>query len=511
MMGGILGVVFMVPLRKALIVDRQDLVYPEGVACSEVLIVGQEGGAGIKWIGWGLGIGAIFKYLVSGFMLIRGTVEGAFAMGRSAFYFGSDMSVALLGVGYIVNLNIASQVFAGGIIGWVIAIPLMGGIEAGDGSVLDTAWTLWSTQVRYMGVGAMLVGGLWSIFSVRKGILAGLGSLRNVAPTGEGEVLRTERNMPLTALFTVFILAAVGTVVLYDFLIGDHFIALVAGIVMLLASFLFVAVATYIVGLVGSSNSPVSGMTICALLLTAGVLLALGVKGDSAILATLGVAGVVCCAACTSGDIAQDLKTGHLIGATPARQQWVELVAVVVPVFIFAPVMSFLHKAYVIGSPELLAPQAALFASLTNGFFGDGEIPWTMVIIGASIGAGIIVLDAVLQQRKSSIRVHVMPVAVGIYLPLALGVPIFLGGLIRHFTSPRKQEAAAEAQDHGILFGSGLIAGEALMGIGLAIPISMSWTFITFEGVAGVVPHFLISLAFFAAVIGAYFRISRRR
>jgi putative OPT family oligopeptide transporter len=301
----------------------------------------------------------------------------------------------------------------------------------------------------------------------------------------------------LSALLTIFVLTSIGTFAIYDFLIQSVYVSLVATSVMIVAAFLFVAVATYIVGLVGSSNSPVSGMTICALLMAAAVLTVLGIKGESAMLAVLGVAGVVACAACTSGDIAQDLKTGILVGATPARQQWCEILAVIVPAFIFAPVMSFLHKAYVIGE-GLRAPQAGLFASLTQGFFGDGDLPMTMIYIGAGIGVAIIVSDLVLKEAGARMRLHVMPVAVGIYLPVALGVPIFIGGLIRYFVSRARAAAKNEAQDTGVLFGSGLIAGEALMGIGLAVPISLQWTLWKYEA------HWGWSLLLFAAVIGVF-------
>jgi putative OPT family oligopeptide transporter len=270
----------------------------------------------------------------------------------------------------------------------------------------------------------------------------------------------------------------------------------------LVASFLFVAVATYIVGLVGSSNSPVSGMTICALLMTAGVMLGLGIEGDSAVLATLGVAGVVCCAACTAGDIAQDLKTGQLVGATPIRQQWVEVIGVVIPAFIFAPVMSLLHASYGIGD-GLAAPQASMFASLAEGFFGDGSLPWNMIRIGVAVGIGIIVLDKILEHFGSPYRTHIMPVAVGFYLPLALSVPIVIGGLLR-FAVERVRGVQAEGSDTGVLYGSGLIAGEALMGIALAVPVAM--------GV--VLPElglpWFVSLAAFGFFLASYYVVSRK-
>ena len=500
MLGGLLGVVFMVPLRRALIVERPDLTYPEGVACSEVLIAGQEGGSGLRSIAIGLGIGAIFKFLVSGVGIVKGTVEGAVAMGRSVFYAGSDMSVALVAVGYIVNLRIASQVFLGGAIGWILVLPLLRGFEAGV-DPLELTGELYSLHIRYIGVGTMLVGGLHSIWTVRKGIFGGLASLRGVSTDTTGEILRTERDIPLTALMSIFFITVLGTFALYEYLIPSHTAAAVATVMMVVASFIFVAVATYIVGLVGSSNSPVSGMTICALLMTAGVLMALGIKGDSAILATLGVAGVVCCAACTSGDIAQDLKTGLLVGATPARQQWTEFIGVLVPAFVFAPVMSLLHNAYVIGE-GLRAPQAALFASLTQGFFGDGTLPRNMLLVGVVIGAAIIVADTFLQRAGARMRLHIMPIAVGIYLPLALSVPIFIGGLLRAFTGGRGK---SDAQDSGILFGSGLIAGEALMGIGLAAFVSLKWFPLLEDG------YVWVSLALFAAILYLYARFARSR
>jgi len=499
LLGGLLGIVFMVPMRRALIVDRPDLIYPEGVACSEVLIVGEEGGTGVRSIAAGLGMGAVFKFLVSGCHLVQSTVEGAVSWGRSIFYVGADMSVALLGVGYIVNLPIAMLITLGGVIGWVIAMPLLGGYDVGAVPV-ETAWELWSTKIKYIGVGTMMVGGLHSIWNVRKGIVAGLAGLRGAGPVASVAQLRTERNIPFVALMSVFLITTFATFLFYDYLIGSLGVAAVTTVIMVVAAFIFVAVATYIAGLVGSSNSPVSGMTICALLMAAGVLTALGIESDSAILATLGVAGVVCCAACTSGDIAQDLKTGQLVGATPARQQWVEMLGAVIPAFFFAPILTLLHKGYGIGTggpDSLLAPQAALFASLTNGFFGDGSLPWNMIRIGIAIGIVLIIINRILELAGSRYRTHVMPVAVGIYLPLALDIPILLGGLMRHFLSNARAQTGP-AHDKGILFGSGLIAGEALMGITLAIPISLKVAMPDLGGTA------LTSLIVFGSVVTVY-------
>ncbi|MEZ5331550.1 MAG: oligopeptide transporter, OPT family [Thermoanaerobaculia bacterium] len=507
MLGGVLGILFMVPMRRALIVDRPDLVYPEGVACSEVLIVGEEQGEGIKAIATGVGLGALFKLLVSGVQVVQSVVETAVAKGRSVFYAGSDMSVALLAVGYIVDLQIASLITLGGIIGWLVAIPILGGFEPGM-SALDHANELWSSQVRYMGVGAMLVGGLWSIWQVRRGIVAGLTGLKGIRDeAGSDSTLRTERNIPLPWLLGLFLATTFATFLFYDIFLNDLLGAGITTALMVLTAFLFVAVATYIAGLVGSSNSPVSGMTICALLIASGVLLALGIKGEEAILATLGIAGVVCCATCTSGDVAQDLKTGLMVGATPAKQQWTEIWAAIIPAFFFAPILTLLHHAYGIGTDapgSLRAPQAALFASLTQGFFGDGHLPWDMIGIGAGIGVALIVVNAILERSGSTFRTHIMPVAVGIYLPLSLDIPIFIGGLLRRLTS-RKGAEASEARDHGVLFGSGLIAGEALMGIGLAVLIA-SGVDLPFV----LVDHWLPSLLVFGAIVAYYHRVASR-
>lgn len=511
--GGLLGIVFMVPLRKSLIVERDDLKYPEGVACAEVLQAGQAGGAGIRGILIGLGLGALFKLCSTGFGLLRGTVEGATAFGQRVFYLGTDLSPALLAVGYIVGAGIAFQIFLGGLIGWLIAIPLVAPhVPISTVAPLDRAWEIWSTQVRYLGVGAMLAGGMFSIWKVRDGLLAGVQSLRAVSKdssAGRLSIPRTERNMSFRALLIIFILATACTLFLYIELIDSISLALAATAVMIPAAFLFTAVATYIVGLVGSSNSPVSGMTICALLLAVFIIWLAGGEGKPAILATLGVAGVVCCVACTAGDVAQDLKTGHLVGATPERQQWAEILGVVVPAFFLTPVLALLDSAYGIGD-GLKAPQATLFASLVKGFFGDGGLPYSMIGTGLAIGCTIIFADLILERRKSSIRLHIMPVAVGIYLPWSLSVPIMIGGLL-HYVAGRARSDADDARSGGILFASGLIAGEALMGIGLAIPLALGVS-MAFN-VETITPHILdaLSLMLFAALVIYFGYFARKR
>ncbi len=470
--GGLLGVAFMVPLRRALIVEEKGLTYPEGVACATVLEEGSSDSTkGVLMIVKGLVVGGVVKFLSGGLALLHGSVEFATKIKNSVFFFGTDVSPALLAVGYIVRLQIAMHVFLGGMIGWVFAIPMMGVPEAMAGeTTLDTAWGLWSTQVRYMGVGAMVVGGIASIFSVRSGIASGL---RQLAATyqskGGASSERTETDIPLGGLLAVLAAAVVLVFGIYWSLVGSLPVTLFTTVVMVILAFIFVAVSSYIVGLVGTSNNPVSGMTISALLATAILFLLLGYKGDSAILVTLGVAAVVCCAATTAGDCSQDLKTGVLVGATPKYQQIGQVMGVLVPAFVIAPVLTLLHSSYGIGD-ELKAPQATLFASLTQALFGDGELPYRMVGIGAVIGVLVLAADAALKRSGSSTRLYLMPLAVGIYLPITLAVPILLGGLVRYGVE-RGQKVQSSDSDSGVLLSSGFIAGESIMGILIALLI----------------------------------------
>jgi putative OPT family oligopeptide transporter len=290
--------------------------------------------------------------------------------------------------------------------------------------------------------------------------------------------------MSLVAIAVILVATTIAMFGLYEYLLRSFGISLLATLVMFVASFFITAVASYICGLVGSSNSPVSGMTISALLGTAVFLLVLGFRGDSAILATLGVAAVVCCAACTSGDCSQDLKTGYLIGATPKYQQYAQVIGILVPAFVIAPVLTLLHSSYGIGT-GLKAPQATLFASIAEGIFGAGDLPYDMVWIGVALGGFIIAGDLLLKRAGSTFRLHVMPLAVGIYLPITLAVPILLGGVARTLVERKRANVAAssgvqpdDTTDRGVLLSSGLIAGEAIMGVVLAVVIYLQydWT-----------------------------------
>ena len=487
--GGLLGILFMIPMRRVFVVgDNPELRFPEGVACSAVLKVSEEGGqdrgnatAVIK----GALIGGVFKALVSFVGLFRGTLEGAISVGERVFYFGGDISPALLAVGVIVRLNVALLIFIGGAIGWLIGIPLLDGASSFD-SPLDAAWGLWSTQIRYVGVGAMVVGGIASIVKVRHGLVQAVQELRKRSSrvsTAEN-ALATERDISSKAIGRLSFLATALVAGVYYMLTDSITITAVTTVVMIAMSFFFTAVASYIVGLVGNSNSPVSGMTITAVLFTGALLLLFGFTGTEGMVATLGVAAIVCCAACTSGDVCNDLKTGQLVGASPRRQQIMQVAGVAIASLVMAPVLQLLHENTPggIGGRELSAPQAGLFASLARGFFGDGQLPWNMVIIGAGVGVLISAIDAVLERRNATFRAHLMPIAVGMYLPFGLAPPILIGGLLAHFLARGATGEAAESRlGRGVLFSSGIIAGESLMGVGLAILASIGIGRLRFE------------------------------
>ncbi len=475
MAGGLLGVLFMIPLRRALIVEDDELIYPEGVACAQVLESGNDASSGFKTILFGLGLGFVFKFLVGGLKLFQGSVEKAFsAFGRVGF-FGSDMSPALLAVGYIINIEIAFLVFLGGAIGWLVALPILGDASQTT-DLAELAWTTWSSKTRYIGVGAMLVGGAWSIVTVRKGIVKGIDEIRGKKTKATNSEDRLHKNLPSSIIGWLFLLNLALVFTIYKGMFESVGLTIFTTIFMALLSFLFVAVSSYIVGLVGSSNNPVSGMTICALLVVSGLLLVFGYDGKSAILATLGVASVVCCAACTSADCSQDLKTGYLVGATPRSQQIAQIIGIMIPAFVIAPVLTLLNNAFGIGTAaegSLKAPQATLFASIAEGIFGDKALETNMIVTGAIIGVLVLICDSLLKKKNSKFRLYLMPLAVGIYLPVTLSVPMLLGGLIRFFAD-KKRSTVDEAKDQGVLLSSGLIAGEAITGVLLAVILSMN-------------------------------------
>lgn len=498
-LGGVIGVLFTIPLRRALIVE-QPLKFPEGVATAEVLKVGDTGGAGVKFIAWAALVGALFKMGETGFRLWGGVLEKArYVGGGGIAYLGANLSPALLAVGYIVGLNIAVLIFVGGAINWYVAIPIvsLGQVPVDGVSAVDAANNIWSTQTRYLGVGAMVVGGLWALIQLRSslvtGIRSGMKAYREMRDGISGAVERTEQDTPMQWVGIALLVSVIPLFLVFQHFTGTLWVSALMAVIMLIAGFLFASVAGYMAGLVGSSNNPISGVTIATILTSALLLSALlGSNSPIGAVSAIFIGAVVACSAAIAGDNMQDLKAGRIVGATPYKQQIMQAVGVIAAAFVMAPVLTLLLRAYGIGVPTaehpepLSAPQATLMEAVASGVFGGG-LPWTMVVVGMVTAVIIIVGDLWLEARKSDFRLPVLAVAVGIYLPLELDTTIFLGGLVawvaaRHFNKVRAStqdpgltEQAHETEKvgarHGLLFAAGLITGEALVGIGMAIPI----------------------------------------
>ncbi len=495
-LGGILGVFFSVPLRRALIVD-QGLAFPEGKAAAEVLKTGENPAAGVKILGVAaLGGGFAKLAAASGLRLFPDVASVSGWMGKWLGYYGTNLSPALLGVGYIVGLNVGILVLIGGMLSWNVAIPLYAAFfldgnpelaaRIADGSAEDAAYAIWSAQIRYLGVGAMLVGGVWALISIRESLLSGIKSGLAAARAGAGRVVaHTEQDLPMNGILVGTLLFTLPLFALYQTIVGSIGVSLPMTIIMIVAGFLFCSVSAYMAGLVGSSNNPVSGITICTILFASLVLLMLMGKGAAlGPVAAIMIGAVVCCAACIGGDNLQDLKCGYIVGATPWKQQVMLAIGAASSALVMAPVLNLLLKAYGIGVPTaehpdpLIAPQATLMASVAQGMFG-GQLPWGMISVGAAIGVAVILWDLWLKKRGSEFRAPVLAVAVGIYLPLELAVPIFAGGLLAWLVEKKlgvhgETPEAERAKRNGMLFAAGLITGEALMGILIAIPIVTS-------------------------------------
>lgn len=499
-LGGLLGVLFSVPLRRSMIVE-DPLPFPEGKAAAEVLKAGENPGPGMKILGLSAAIGGLVKLAAaSGLRIFPDAWAQSAYVGSSKItaFIGTNLSPALLGVGYIVGLNVGIVVVSGSILSWHIAIPLYQAFfmntdpglagQIATASSADAAFAIWGAKIRYLGVGAMLIGGVWTLFSLRKSLVKGIKSGFAAARKSAGavQVAETERDLPMKWMLIALVAFTLPLLGLYQAIVGQWHVSIPMTLIMIVAGFLFVSVSAYLAGLIGSSNNPVSGITISTILFASAVLVLL-MGRDSALgpVAAIMIGAVVCCAAAVGGDNLQDLKAGYLVGATPWKQQLMLGIGAFSCALIMAPVLNLLAHAYGIGAPtaehpnSLAAPQANLMASVARGLFG-GELPWMMIALGAGVGAVIIAIDEWLKKTGKRFRVPVLAAAIGIYLPLELMVPIFLGGLLAylverfHKIKPDDEEGRDRVHRPGVLFAAGLITGEALMGIAIAIPIVVS-------------------------------------
>ncbi|WGL15731.1 oligopeptide transporter, OPT family [Microbulbifer bruguierae] len=513
-LGGVLGVAFTIPLRRALIVET-DLAFPEGVATAQVLKTGgiqtdkdhpeyrpnEEARRGLRLLLTAAGLGGLIKLLESGVGVLAGGIAASKSWLGGKWLFTGDitLSPALLGVGYIVGLNVAVLVFLGGAIGTLIGVPLnwlLNGDElrqlagvSGDMSSWNAqdwenlAGTSWQ-QCRRIGVGAMMVGGVWSLITLARPLMDGVkASLHAHRQAKAGLVaLRTEQDMPIPYVSLLVLLSSIPLYFIFlhamDGFPNRFWIAGVMSGLMLVLGFVFASVAGYMAGLVGSSNNPISGVTIATVIVSALILLQLmgneGAAGRLGPIAVMYLAGMICSAAAIAGDNMQDLKCGHILGATPWRQQIFQIIGVIAAAGAIPLVLSVLDQGYGIGrvSPynpgatPLSAPQASLMRDLSTGIFGAG-IEWTYIFIGFGLAVLLIVLDEIQKSRGAHFRFPVLAVAVGVYLPLGLSIPILLGGLLAYWQ--QKRRGNTETEGDGLLLASGLITGEALMGVLVAI------------------------------------------
>lgn len=461
--GGLLGVFFMIPLRKALIVKEHGVLpYPEGTACAEVLLAGEEGGSKASVVFAGLGISAVYKFIADGLKVFPSEIEWAIP-GYTNCAIGIDVLPALVGVGYICGYKISGYMFSGALVGWFVLIPMIS-LFGGDAvlypatdpiSSLDY-WGIWDSYIRYIGAGAVAFGGILSLIKSLPLIVDTFRkAMKDYSIKGESSTLRTDNDMSMK----VVLLGSLA-VIISIWLIPTIPVNLLGAVLIAVFGFFFATVSSRLVGLVGSSNNPVSGMAIATLLISTLALKASGLVGREGMLGSIAIGSIICIIAAIAGDASQDLKTGYIVGATPKKQQMGELVGVLISAITIGAVLYLLDTAWGFGSKDIPAPQATLMKLVVEGVM-DGNLPWPLIFAGASIGLAVEVLG-----------IPILPFAVGLYLPIHLSAGIMVGGLVRLFTENRKKSSEAEKKaqvDRGILYTSGLIAGEGLVGVLLAI------------------------------------------
>ena len=497
--GGILGVLFMVPLRNALIVkEHATLLYPEGTACADVLLAGEEGGANASTVFSGMGLAAVFKFVVDGLKLLPADVSAAFKSFKGEI--GMEVYPALLGVGYIVGPKIASYMFTGSLIGWMVIIPLIclfgpdtWMYPAAEGTTIAQLYAnggasaIWSTYVKYIGAGAIATGGIISLIKSLPLIVTTFrDSMKSMKGSKSTSTARTAQDLPMQ-----FILLGVFAMVFIIWIVPAIPVTLLGAFIIVIFGFFFATVSSRMVGLVGSSNNPVSGMAIATLLIATFAIKSSGKTGIDGMTAAIAVGSVICIIAAIAGDTSQDLKTGYLLGATPKKQQMGEMLGVVVSGLAIGGVLYLLDAAWGYGTAEIPAPQAQLMKMIVEGIMG-GNLPWGLVFIGVFLAICLEIL-----------RIPVMPFAIGLYLPIYLNATIMIGGVVRGLLDRRKgvDEKTKTAQStDGTLYCAGMIAGEGLVGILLAVfavfGISLDMSgIVNFGNIGGVVLMIIMILS----------------
>lgn len=467
--GGVLGVCFMVPLRQALIVEEHGtLPFPEGTACAEVLLAGEEGGSKAGTVFAGLGIAAVYKFLADGTQLFKSEIGHAFES-----YKGSQVGIqvlpALAGVGYICGPKISSYMFAGGTLSWFVLMPLIA-LFGADATIFPASKTvtelltmegggpsaLWSNYIKYIGAGAVATGGIISLIKslplIIRTFKQAIDSMKNKNAAHKG--LRTEQDLPIPVLIAVALVIAV-----LIWLIPTFPVNLIGALIIVVFGFFFATVSSRMVGLIGSSNNPVSGMTIATLLFATVILKATGTTGITGMVGAISIGGIICIVAAIAGDASQDLKTGFIVGATPKKQQLGEIIGVVASAAAIGFVLYLLNEAWGYGTEKIPAAQATMMKMLVEGIM-NGELPWALIFIGVFIAIVVEIL-----------HMPVMPFAVGMYLPFSLSAGIMAGGVVRILVEKRKgtEKEKKARTDRGLLFTSGMIAGEGIVGILLAV------------------------------------------
>jgi len=449
--GGLLGTLLMVPLRRPLIVEEKTLPYPEGHACAEVLKAGEAGAKHTVAVFSGLGLAMAAKFVTGWLKLVPETFFWPIRAMRGAI--GMELSPALLGVGYIVGPRVSALLFSGAMLGWMVLIPLVSAFvpEAAELYEASGIKAVWRTYVRFIGAGAIATGGFISLVrSMPLFVGTFRASMKSAKSAAEGD----GGDIPIR-----LVVGGLVCIIVFIWAVPSVPVGFVGALLIAVFGFFFAAVSARMVGLVGSSNNPVSGMTIATLVVSTLAIRATGPAGAAGMVAAIAIGSVVCIVAAMAGDTAQDLKTGHIVGATPWKQQVGELLGAVAAALAIGCVLVLLHRAWGFGSDAISAPQATMMKAIVEGVMG-GDLPWGMFAIGAGLAIALAVF-----------RVPVMPVAIGIYLPVGLSVAMFAGGLVRSAVKRRRGAGGSDAssdEDTGTLFSAGLVAGEGLCGIILA-------------------------------------------